>query len=537
LAAREATDDSAVVLSNLPATPQQRHLVLALAVVLLAAVAAVAPYASTPLQRLDSFIPALEATIFVNDLITSILLFAQYSIIPSRALLALAGGYLFTGLIAIPHALTFPGAFAPQGLFGTGLQTAVWLYFFWHLGSPAAVLAYAVLKDGGGRYDGEHRSPAGAIVGCAAAVVALVGALTWLAIFQEWLLPPFFADNVQHIRTLWNTAIPLILLLGAAALVMLWRRRRSVLDYWLMLVICAQLSEQMLVAVLNSARFTLGFYSGRVFSLITSIIVLSVLLAETTRLYTRLARSNMILERERNSKLLNVEAITASLAHEVRQPLTAIATNGSAALRFLKRMPPDIEDARTSLNAIVSDCRRASAVFDGIRALFRAPDHTAVPVDVNDLTLEVLRSLRQELRKHRVVARSSLNADLPPVDGNRSQLQQVVVNLIHNAVEAMDAVPAGKRVLQVTTDHYGDGAIVVSVQDSGPGIDPDRLDTIFDAFVTTKSFGMGLGLAICRMIIERHGGELTAQSDGKSGALFQFILPKAAAGAVAAETG
>jgi membrane-associated sensor protein len=147
LATGEVSDHPVIFLAYLPATSQQRRLVFFVATFLLIASAIAAPFADLPVRRFDSFIPSIAAIIFVNDLVTSVLLFAQYSIVPSRAMLVLAGGYLFTALIVIPHALTFPGAFTQTGLLGAGLQSTGWLYFFWHIGSPIAVLAYACLKD------------------------------------------------------------------------------------------------------------------------------------------------------------------------------------------------------------------------------------------------------------------------------------------------------------------------------------------------------------------------------------------------------
>jgi signal transduction histidine kinase len=157
--------------------------------------------------------------------------------------------------------------------------------------------------------------------------------------------------------------------------------------------------------------------------------------------------------------------------------------------------------------------------------LFREVDQGRVTVDVNATIMEALTSLADELKGHRVVVRRELAADLPPVDGHHGQLLQVIFNLVNNAIEAMNATPQRNRVLQVRTQRRVPTSIVVEVQDSGPGIAPEQLDGIFGAFFTTKAQGMGLGLAICRMIIEHHGGQLTASSDGKTGALFRFVLP------------
>jgi signal transduction histidine kinase len=253
--------------------------------------------------------------------------------------------------------------------------------------------------------------------------------------------------------------------------------------------------------------------------------VLAALFAERRESEGRLARANALLERERENKLMNIEAVIAAIAHEVRQPLAAISINTSAALRFAKATPPGLDEVRSALAAIGSDGHRASEVFDSIRALFRRGEQKRQPVDMNGIALEVLRSLRGELRDQRVVAVADLAPGLPRVNGHESQLKQVILNLVCNAVEAVAPLADGPRILRVRTEFSCSGEIALSVQDSGPGIDPKQIDGIFDTFVTTKSQGMGLGLAICRMIIERHGGKLSASSDGTNGATFQFVLP------------
>ena len=232
-----------------------------------------------------------------------------------------------------------------------------------------------------------------------------------------------------------------------------------------------------------------------------------------------------VLKRERDNKLMNVQAITATIAHEVRQPLAAIAANGSAALRFLAKTPLELEEVRAALKRLISDTYRTSEVFDGIRALFGEGNQKRKQVDVNEIIFGVIQSSRKELRDHDIDARLELASKLPPVEGHRRQLEAVIDNLVHNAIEAMDATTDRDRVLRVRTRPSGHDVITVAVQDSGPGIDPKRIDGIFGAFFTTKSHGMGLGLAICRAIIEHHGGQLTATSDGKTGSLFQFALP------------
>jgi C4-dicarboxylate-specific signal transduction histidine kinase len=225
---------------------------------------------------------------------------------------------------------------------------------------------------------------------------------------------------------------------------------------------------------------------------------------------------------------MNIDAITASIVHELKQPLSAISANSSAARRFLGKTPPDVQEARACLIRIVDGVRQTSEILDGIRALFRRADQVREQIDVNEITLEVLNPMGAELKDHRITIFSELTPRVSLVDGNKRQLQEVIVNLVRNAMEAMDDTADRNRVLRLKTEQRSDDAIVLSVQDTGPGIDPKNLESIFDAFVTTKSVGMGLGLAISRMIVEQHGGQLTASSDGKNGALLQLVLPAAA---------
>jgi signal transduction histidine kinase len=230
------------------------------------------------------------------------------------------------------------------------------------------------------------------------------------------------------------------------------------------------------------------------------------------------------LERERNNKLLSAQAIAASIAHEVRQPLTAIAVNAGVALRYLKKASPDNEQIQQSLNRVISQSHRTSEVLDSIRAMFGRSDQKRETVDLNEIVRDVLQTIDGQLADNGIATFPELAA-LPLVDCYRTQLQQVIFNLAHNAIEAMQTVMDRKRVLRVRTECRGGSAVAVVVEDSGPGINPSQVDSIFSAFVTTKSHGMGLGLAICRQIVEQHGGQLVASSDGMSGAQFQVVLP------------
>jgi signal transduction histidine kinase len=504
-----------------PADGSQKRAALIGALLVAIPFAAMVPFGEIQLPRVGSYIPVVDTVMLINDSIAATLLFAQFSILRSPSLLALAGGFLFTALLIIPHALTFPGAFTPNGLLDAGLQTPPWINEFWFLGLPSAVIAYVLLQRRSGAKSIPRRAVRLAICATVAGVFAVACALVWLSTAGVGFLPAIMSDRV-HPQLAWHF-LPIVILSGIA-MMLLWSRRHAALDLWLLVVLEAWMLNAFLFNKLVE-RYSLFWYCGRVFAALATIFVLFFLLSETVLLYGRLARSHAMLDRERNNKLLNLEAITAAISHEIRQPLTAIAANGNAALALLETAHPDLQEAKAALSDVVEDSHRVSGALEGIRALVRKVDQKQEPVDVNEIALEVLQSARCELMRHGVTSRPELSAQIPFIRGNRHQLQQVVFNLIHNSVEAMDATSDRNRVLEVRTEMRGDDAIVLAVQDSGPGIDPEHLGEIFDAFVTTKAHGMGLGLAICRTIIERHGGTLTAASDGKNGASFEVVLP------------
>jgi signal transduction histidine kinase len=331
-------------------------------------------------------------------------------------------------------------------------------------------------------------------------------------------------------REIWATVVPLALLFP----LLLWPAARCRPVFTAAAVFIVALT------IVWTATFGVGMFGAANFPIAERIItaqagilavslyalVLVALFSERRESEARLVHSNMALQRERDNKLMNLEAMAASLSHEVRQPLVAISTNGGAARRFLRHTPPNIDEAQSALDAIVIASHRAGEVFDNIRALFGSADiQVREPIDVNEMVLGSLRALDGELNDHGVTSRAELTSEPPFVMGHRGQLEEVLINLGRNAIEAMDAIEEGSRALRVRTEHGDRDTIIVAVEDTGPGIDPEKLRIIFDAFVTTKPKGMGLGLAICRMIVERHDGQLTASSDGKSGASFQFVLP------------
>jgi len=218
--------------------------------------------------------------------------------------------------------------------------------------------------------------------------------------------------------------------------------------------------------------------------------------------------------------------LAASIAHEVSQPIAAALTNANAAWRWLAAEPPDLEEVGQALGRIIRDGRRASDIIGRIRALVRRAPPQNDQLDINETMLEVIALTRSELRSNGTSLRTRLAHGLPLVPGDRIQLQQVMLNLILNAIEAMSGSSEAARELLIRTEQDGPDGVLVAVEDSGPGLKPESLDRLFDAFYTTKSSGMGMGLSICRSIIEAHGGRVWATPNLPHGAAFQFTLPQ-----------
>jgi PAS domain S-box-containing protein len=228
----------------------------------------------------------------------------------------------------------------------------------------------------------------------------------------------------------------------------------------------------------------------------------------------------------RANRITTMGQLTASIAHEVNQPIAAARNNAASALRFLSRDPPDLEEVREALDCIVNDVDRAGNVIGGIRKLItKTPAPQDDCLDLNEAVREVIVLTGGETLKNGVSVQMQLAECLPLIQGDRVQLQQVVLNLILNAVEAMSSVDDARRELSIGTGRRGVDEILVAVCDSGPGIDPEHLERVFDSFYTTKPGGMGLGLSICRSIIDAHGGRLWAAANEPRGAAFQFTLP------------
>src|SRR5712671_1957816 len=765
-------------LLSLSPTHRQTRWAIAVGVCQVAALALLGPFAKTQLPEINAFIPAFGGVILVTSLVTSVLLFSQFAIYRLRALVVLACGYLFSALIIIPYTLTFPGAFSPTGLLGAGLQTTASLYWFWHLLFPIALLGYGLMRDEKSDQGQAEPSSVAVIVGSVALVFTLACGLTLFATAGNNYLPVLFTDRVAFTPAA-RAAGASTMLLSASAITVLWLRRRSLLDQWLMIVALAAILEMALGAIFVSGRFSLGFYAGRLFSLLTSTIVLVVLLAETARLYTTVARSQegkirrlvdaniigifmwdfdgRVLEaneaflrivgyehedlvagrirwtdltppewHERDSRLIQEHRATgilqpfekeyfrkdgsrvpvligvatfeeggnqgvafvldlterkraeqalrnseakfrdfaetasdwfcemgpdykftllsenafgsgaadrigtawwehaldletepekwrliretldahrpfrdfvyrslrgdgtpmyvkasgkpmfdanaefrgyrgtasdvtaimraqeeherlrqlesdlahmnrldmmgqqaASLSHEITQPIAAARNYARAALNFLSQQPPDLGEVKKQLGSVVGAADRSGEIIERIRDHIKKAPPRKTHFDLNQAIDEVIVLARSAITRNGVSVQTLLSEGSAPVQGDRVQLQQVVLNLILNAVEAMGSVAVGTRELLISTEQNQSNEALVAVRDSGPGLDPENLERVFEAFYTTKSSGMGMGLSICRSIIDAHGGRLWANVNEPRGAVFQFTLPHA----------
>ena len=299
--------DRGIFPSRLIAGPPQRRLGRIVALLSAAMFLVVAPFARTALPQIWGFIPVYESALVVSDLITAVLLFAQFQFLRSRSLLALASGYVFTGSVALAHMLTFPGLFSPAGLLGAGPQSTAWLYMFWHGAFPLFVIAYALLKS----HDGIAHASSSAAAASIAAVIAVAGGLTLLATAGHDSLPAIMQGH--HYTPAMASVVTGTWLLSILSLVVLWRcRPHTVLDIWLMVVMSAWVFDIALAAVLNAGRFDLGFYAGRIYGLLAASFVLIVLLIENGKLYGRLVEAHertWVLARERETE--NERRVTA----------------------------------------------------------------------------------------------------------------------------------------------------------------------------------------------------------------------------------
>jgi signal transduction histidine kinase len=514
-------EEQPILLSSLPASRAQRWAASGAAALLFALFVAAEMYGDAPGPTAPGFAGLTAGAESTSFLMTATLLFALFSIRRLRSLLVLAAGYLFTSLMLVSWCLTFPGIFA-SSLFGAGAQASFYLAMLVVVGPAVTAIAYVACGAGG---EGPTVSnPGRVILVTLALMAALAMGMTWAIVTAGDRLPPMMLDSV-HVSPLWRQIAPLVVVIYVVAAVAVAFGSGSIVETWLAVSLWSWTLESFLLLRFG-ARYSFRWYVSVFFEFFSAGVVLAALLSQVTTLYARLAISTRTQRRERENRLLAVDAALASVAHQTYQPISAIMTNAHAAQRALARTNPDVAEIRAVLTDIVADGHRATDAIDAVRAIFRTDGGGRTALDVADLVSGVLILVQSDLKARQIVVETTVDRGLPCVVGNKSQLQQVLFNLIANAAEAMDQLAARTRRLRIAAVREGDN-VLVTLQDNGPGLDPKLGESVFDPFVTTKAGGTGLGLSICRSIVEAHGGSLCLMAGQSNGAVAEFALPVA----------
>lgn len=351
--------------------------------------------------------------------------------------------------------------------------------------------------------------------------------LVLLGTLGHALIPTVMDDNLHWSRLIIALMAAMVLPLCALAMAMVWRGEKSLVDIWLLVTLWASMLEVLLLLA-SPGRYTLGWYSGRIAGMLAGLFVLLALLIESGRLYLQFALSAALEQRQREGRLMSLDAAAGSIAHEVKQPIAAMATNAAAALIRIRRPNADLAKIEQTLEAIVDNAHRAADIVGAIRALFGSKGGEATAIDLNELIRETLELVAVSLSSRRIAVALDLDEALPQLMLQRQAMQQVILNLVTNAIDAADEATAPRRV-SIRSGVAADKDVEIAIADTGMGIPDGEADRIFDAFYTTKTHGTGMGLPLCRSIVEAHGGRVWAEPGPARGAVFLIRIPLAAA--------
>jgi signal transduction histidine kinase len=542
-------------LAIVPAPIGAQRCALAICIALFGAFCALVPFAGTPLPRIEAFIPIYDSTLALNNLVAAGFLLVGFSRSRLRAVLVLAGGYLFTALVAVPHLVTFPGLFWSNNLLGAGSQTSAWLDVFRHGGLPLIVICYSLLKRRETRSVEPRPDMCGHVGPTAAGAVAGAFLLTLLATTGHQILPEIVNGDSY---TTWMMAVGVpVLLLSLVALTILGSRPPySILDLWLMVVLCALVFGIALSAVTNTGRFDIGFYAGCLYGLFAASVLPIVFLVEAARLYGQLDEARAIAE-ERNAELARsreelaqaqrLEAIgqlTGGVAHDFNNLLTVVIGN----LDLISGARGDPVKIERLVQSALKAARRGEHLVRQLLTYARRQINHPQTVNLNQLITNIENLIHRVIGEQIEIV-SVLSPVLAPVQIDPAQFETAILNL---AINSRDAMAGGGRITietrNVTVDQQHAASdpeiapgpyVMIAVSDSGAGMTPAVLARAFDPFFTTKEVGKGSGLGLSQVygFAKTAGGYVTIYSELDIGTTVKLYVPQSSDRPILLESG
>jgi len=504
---------SKLLFYRMPASGKQIRIASGVALALFLVFIGTQFFHSVQLRPLSAAILISSVILVMADWITAILLVAQARVLHARPLSTLAVGFFFAGLFVVFRMLVNSGSGYPPAHYNLPL----WFYLASHAALPLAILSYA--WPGLAANAPAPSAAAGQRLTDRRVVALGAGGLALAIIAGETTLP-------------WTSPILLtalaVLLPTIAAMVMLCRRPTSVLDLWLMLMLWGWLLETILIA-LPAPGYSTDFYAARGMGLVSGLFVLFALLEETSKLYAETMLQLIAQTQEREHRFLIRDVMSASIAHELRQPLAAVLMNAEVARKLASDQQREQAASQDGIMAVLDDIvassLRANDILKNTRAMFGRADSERDTVDLAVILRSTLAMVEGSARAHHVSIKLVTEGEPGPVVINRLQLQQALLNLFHNAIEALSQSETPNRTLLVRCSRQEDQGVIVRVEDNGPGIAPADQKRIFDALSTTRPEGMGMGLVVARSVIRAHGGRLEVEPRASAGTAFTIHLP------------